>query len=55
MQDKNSKFYTDKSLHDHNIDYDISHLPKLLQEIIKELEKYDAEVIGLIMSLNFQN
>lgn len=43
MQDKNSKFYTDKPLYDHNIDYDVSHLPKLLQEIIKELEKYDAE------------
>ena len=34
-------FKTDKPLYDYSIEYDISKLPKALQEIIIELENYD--------------
>lgn len=34
-------FKTDEPLYDYSIEYDYSHLPKDLIEIIKELEKYD--------------
>lgn len=42
---KNSKdpFKNVKPLYVYNIEYDISKLPKTLQEIITELEKYDKE------------
>lgn len=36
-------FKTDKPLYDYEIDYDISHLPKSLQELINELENYDKD------------
>ena len=34
-------FKTDKPLYDYSINYDVSHLPNELKEIIKELESYD--------------
>lgn len=43
MNYKNNPFKTDKPLYDYHIKYNVSHLPKDLQEIIKELEKYDKE------------
>lgn len=47
---KNSKdhFKTVKPLYDYNIEYDISKLPKTLQEIITELENMIKKAIGLI-------
>ncbi|MBE6156069.1 MAG: hypothetical protein E7164_04900 [Firmicutes bacterium] len=39
----NDPFKTDKPLYDYSIDYDISHLPKLLQDMIKELEAFDKD------------
>ena len=43
MNNKKDPFKTDKPLYDREIQYDISHLPKELQEYIKELEEYDKE------------
>ena len=40
---KNDPFKTDKPLYDYSIKYDISHLPKFLQELINQLEEYDKE------------
>ena len=34
-------FKTNKPLYDYSINYDVSHLPNELKEIIKELESYD--------------
>ena len=43
MENKKDPFKTNKPLYDYNIEYDISHLPELLQELINELESYDKE------------
>lgn len=43
MENKNDPFKTDKPLYDYSIEYDISHLPRILQEMIKELEDYDKD------------
>ena len=43
MKNNKDPFKTVKPLYDYNIEYDISKLPKTLQEIINELEKYDKE------------
>lgn len=43
MKNEKDPFKTDKPLYDYSIDYDITHLPKDLQEIIKELEEYDKD------------
>lgn len=43
MQEKKDPFKTDKPLIDYRIEYDYSHLPKDLIEIIKELEEYDKD------------
>jgi len=40
---KQDPFKTDKPLYDYSIEYDISHLPIRLQEIIKQLEEFDKE------------
>lgn len=37
-----------KPLYDYNIEYDISKLPKTLQEIITELKNMIKKAIGLI-------
>ena len=34
-------FKTNKPLYDYNIEYDYSHLPDILKEIISELEVFD--------------
>ena len=36
MDDKKDPFKTDKPLYDYTIEYDITHLPKSLQDIIAE-------------------
>ena len=41
MEQKKDPFKTDKPLYDYNIEYDYSHLPESLKEIIKELEGFD--------------
>lgn len=41
MDSKKDPFKTDLPLYDYEIKYDVTHLPKELQEIIKELEGYD--------------
>lgn len=41
MKDKKDPFKTDKSLYDYTTQYDITHLPKPLQDIIADLEKFD--------------
>ena len=41
MKQKNDPFKTDKPLYDYTIEYDYSHLPDTLKEIIKELESFD--------------
>lgn len=43
MSTNEDKFKTDEPLYDHSIEYDISHLPDELKEIIHELEDYDKE------------
>lgn len=43
MEDKKDPFKTDKPLYDYTIEYDITHLPKSLQDIIAELEKFDKD------------
>ena len=43
MESKKDPFKTDKPLYDYSIEYDISHLPKSLQELILELEEYDKD------------
>ena len=43
MKQKDDPFKTDKPLYDYNIEYDITHLPKILQDIIIELEKFDKD------------
>ena len=43
MENKNDPFKTDKPLYDYSIEYDISHLPRILLEMIKELEDYDKD------------
>ena len=43
MENKNDPFKTDKPLYDYSIEFDISHLPRILQEMIKELEDYDKD------------
>lgn len=40
---KKDPFKTDKPLYDYSIEYDYSHLPDMLKDIIMELEKYDKE------------
>ena len=41
MEQKNDPFKTDKPLYDYGIEYDYSHLPDSLKEIISELESFD--------------
>ena len=41
MKDKKDPFKTDKPLYDCTTQYDITHLPKSLQDIIAELENFD--------------
>ena len=43
MEQKKDPFKTDKPLYDYNINYDYSHLPNDLIEIIHELEKFDKD------------
>lgn len=43
MENKKDPFKTDKPLYDYNIEYDITKLPRDLQEIIKELEVFDKD------------
>jgi len=43
MEEKNDPFKTDKPLYDYTIEYDITHLPKSLQDIIFELENFDKD------------
>ena len=43
MDNKKDPFKTDKPLYDYSINYDISHLPADLQEIIKEMEAFDKD------------
>lgn len=43
MEQKNDLFKTDKPLYDYNIEYDYSHLPDTLKEIIAELESFDKD------------
>ena len=38
---KKDPFKTDKPLFDHNVNFDISHLPKDIIELIELLEEYD--------------
>ncbi len=41
MDNKKDPFVSDKPLYDYSIEYDITHIPKELQNLIKELEEYD--------------
>lgn len=41
MEQKNDPFKTDKPLYDYSIEYDYSHLPNSLIEIISILESFD--------------
>jgi len=41
MKNIKDPFKTDKPLYDHSINYNTSHLPKTLQDIIIELDNYD--------------
>ncbi len=43
MEQKKDPFKTDKPLYDYSIEYDYSHLPDTLKEIIEELESYDKD------------
>lgn len=43
MENKEDVFKTNRPLYDYSIEYDISHLPIFLQNIIKELEEYDRQ------------
>lgn len=43
MGKDNDPFKTDKPLFDHSIQYDYSHLPESLIEIIHKLEEYDKD------------
>ncbi len=43
MKENSDPFKTDKPLYDYNIDYDYSHLPRRLRELIIELEGYDKD------------
>lgn len=40
---KKDPFKTDEPLYDYSIEYDISHLPQILRELIQELEDLDKE------------
>lgn len=42
-EEKKDPFKTDKPLYDYNIEYDYSHLPSFLIEIIRELEEFDKD------------
>lgn len=53
MKKKNDPFKTDKPLYDYSIEYDYSHLPKILIDIIKELEKFDKEGDWLSYDMKF--
>lgn len=41
MENKKDPFISEEPLYDYSIEYDISHLPSSLQELIKELEEFD--------------
>lgn len=43
MDNKKDPFKTDKPLYDKEIKYDVTKLPKELQDYIKELEEYDKD------------
>lgn len=40
---EDNPFKTDKPLYDYDIEYDYSHLPNALKNIIYELEKFDKD------------
>lgn len=43
MRQEKDPFKTDKPLYDYSIEYNYSHLPKPLKELISELEDFDKE------------
>lgn len=53
METNKDLFKTDKPLYDYNIEYDYSHLPESLKEIILELEEYDKVGDWFIYNMKF--
>lgn len=47
-------FISDEPLYDYSIEYDITHLPQPLQELIKELEEIDKTGDWLTYDYKFQ-
>ena len=43
MENNKDPFKTDMPLYDYSIEYDITHLPLFIQDIIRELEEYDKQ------------
>lgn len=54
MNKEKNSFKTTKTLYDHGIEYDIKKLPKMLQELIEELEEYDKVGDWLNYDLKFE-